>query len=255
MTEINLFPKFIDKAVSPVAESVGDTLSSVWEIVFGGLDFYAKKKSLKREEALRDFKDTLDQKASEIPPEKLVEPALHIIGPALESSKYYFENSELRNMFANLIASSINSDYASITHPSFVEIIKQLSPDEAKIMKSLEDNGLRALLTIKAVNKGDSGFVELKKNFTDIPHTIECNNPELSSSYIENLNRLGLISIDNQILLVDESHYDALINYPEIQSIENYITEKLDRKVEYKKHTFTRTEFGEKFFNTCILSG
>lgn len=252
--EINIVPKFLDEAATPVAQSVGNTLSSVWTMVFGGIDIYAQKVHHKRVLNLNKFKEELEEKVSSIPVEKIVEPPLHVIGPALEASKYYFEDIELRKMFSNLIASSINSDFTSIAHPSFVEIIKQLSPDEAKIFSSLDNNGLNPLLTLKAVSKGPKeGFVEIKKNYTDISYRVGCINPELSSSYIENLNRLGLISIDSQIHLIDETHYDKLIKRHEIQVLINYITSNLDRNVEYKKHSFTRTEFGEKFYIACIL--
>lgn len=254
MTEINLFPKFIDKAASPVAESVGKTLSSVWDIVFGGFDFYAQKTSYKREKALQSFKNSLDQKVSNIPPENLVEPELHIVGPALEASKFYFENSDLREMFANLITSSIDSRKRDNTHPSFVEIIKQLSSDEAKIIESIQGNGTLPLLTIRAVTKDGSGFVEIKKNFSDIPFKVGCAHPELSSSYIDNLNRLGLISVSNEISLVDESRYDPLINMLIIKEISHNIETELNRDVKYHKHTFVRTEFGEKFFDSCVKS-
>ena len=40
-------------------------------------------------------------------------------------------------MFVNLISKSMNSDYIQKVHPSFAEIIKQMSPVDARIFKSL----------------------------------------------------------------------------------------------------------------------
>src|SRR5690625_5459440 len=96
MTEINLFPKFVDEAASPVAKRIGSTLSSVWDIVFGGVDSYAERKDYIRVQKLDNFKQELDEKVNNIPPENLTEPKLHILGPTIEASKYYFENDELR---------------------------------------------------------------------------------------------------------------------------------------------------------------
>ncbi|WP_412095180.1 Abi-alpha family protein, partial [Bacillus haynesii] len=55
-----------------------------------------------------------------MPEENLVEPPLHIIGPTIEASKFYFESDELRSMFSNLIAASIDSETINKTHPAFV---------------------------------------------------------------------------------------------------------------------------------------
>ncbi len=64
---------------------------------------------------------------------------MSIVGPALEASKYYFDEKEIRNMFANLIASSMDSTYNGLVQHSFVEIIRQLSPYDAKLFNTLEE--------------------------------------------------------------------------------------------------------------------
>ena len=50
-------------------------------------------------------------------------------------------SEELRNMYANLLAASMLKDEKENAHPSFVEIIKQLSPDEAKLLKKISESG------------------------------------------------------------------------------------------------------------------
>lgn len=250
MTEINLFPKFIDKAASPVAEKVGDTLSSVWDIVFGGIDIYAKKKGFIREQALNDFKNTLDQKASSVPPEKLVEPDLHIVGPTLEASKYYFENETLREMFANLLGSSMNSDYKSKTHPSFVEIIKQLSPDEARMLKNMSHSRSHPAIGIKySVERGT--YKNFLDDFSLLPYSSGCSNPENGRAYLKNLDRLGLIEIERGVYLTDDYWYADLINHPFIQKQVEFLNSE-KQTYEFKRHTFRLSELGYIFVEICI---
>src|SRR5690606_5835122 len=71
-----------------------------------------------------------------IPEENLIEPPLSIVGPVLDASRYYIEEDDIRLMFSKLIASSMDNRNQTKPHHSFCEIIKQLSPLDAQILKS-----------------------------------------------------------------------------------------------------------------------
>lgn len=86
-------------------------------------------------------KDIYDDGLSSIPEEKIVEPDLMIAGPTLEALKYTYDKDELRNMYLNLLTSSMNKDIEEKAHPSYVEIIRQLTPLDAKVFKRLQDLG------------------------------------------------------------------------------------------------------------------
>lgn len=98
-------------------QNIGATLSDIWYIVFGGISQVAEKRKLKYAFALQEFKKELEEKVSKIPKSKLIEPDIHIIAQALESSKYSVEKDELRHMFTNLISNSLNSDFKQRVHP------------------------------------------------------------------------------------------------------------------------------------------
>lgn len=250
MAEINLFPKFIDQAASPVAKRVGETLSSIWDIVFGGVDFYAKKSNFKREQALNDFKNTLDQKASSIPAEKVIEPDLHIIGPTLEASKYYFESESLRELFANLLISSMHTDFKNKTHPSFVEIVKQLSPDEAKMLKEMNPTSSHAAIGIKYTDNKD-GYNNFVDDFSLLPYSSGCANPENGRTYLRNLKRLGLIEIERDVYFTNDKLYIDLIDHPFIQKQIAFLESK-GLEHQFKKYIFRISELGWDFVEVCV---
>lgn len=138
MVELNLnvndnSKEIIDNIVKP-AYAVSQTVLDIWELCFGGISTYANKIQYKREQSLNDYKNETLEKISKIPPENLCEPQLSIIGPAFDASKYYFEEKELRELFSNLVANSMNKEYIDKTHPAFVDIIKHLSPFDAKLI-------------------------------------------------------------------------------------------------------------------------
>ena len=119
----------------------GEILESVVGL-FNNIVFYpVKKANIYYKNKLENFKNDLENRMKDIPKDKLTEPDLMIAGPALEALKYTYDKEELRNMFLNLLASSMNKDNRDDTHPGYVEIIKQLTPLDAKVFKIIHAKG------------------------------------------------------------------------------------------------------------------
>lgn len=247
--EVNIFPKFLDKALSSPAEAVGNTLSSVWQIVFGGIDSYSDRVNYKRTFNNEQFRKSLEEKIMTIPDENIVEPPLHVLGPALEASKFYFENEQLRDMFAQLIASSINSDTADFVHPAFIEIIKQLSPDEAKILKYIKTDFF-PLLSIFFKTGQTFGMSPVILNFTNIGEKAGCEHPIKTMAYLDNLKRLGLIEFYENSKMADESQYIPLKEHGNMQ--DQYKMASFLGEPVYKESTAKATIFGKIFYSTCV---
>ncbi|WP_267814141.1 Abi-alpha family protein [Staphylococcus aureus] len=56
---------------------------------------------------------------SSVPENNLQEPQFSLLGPALEASKFYISEKTLSNMFAKLIASSMD-DRKKLINPPFI---------------------------------------------------------------------------------------------------------------------------------------
>lgn len=125
------------------AKGPGQALDDMMTLVgFEKLHEVAEKKRAKRDQNIKDYKNSIATEISKIPEENIQEPPLSIVGPALEASKFYIEEEDLRDMFAKLIAGSMDASKSSLSHPSFVEIIKQMSPQDAKLIKQISKNGI-----------------------------------------------------------------------------------------------------------------
>ncbi|MDY4529721.1 MAG: DUF4393 domain-containing protein [Enterocloster aldenensis] len=126
---MDIIPKFLDSALTPVGKEVGERLADIVSLVFTPV----MKAKARRDNNLKLFLEDLDKKVNEIPEDKLREPPLNIVGPALDDvAKFYNDEEYLRKSFAKLIASSMNKD--CYVHPSFIKTIEQLSPDDARII-------------------------------------------------------------------------------------------------------------------------
>lgn len=252
--DINIFPKFLDEAISPVAQTVGNTVSNLWQLGIGShVNFWAQKQSIRQSQAIEHYRKQVEDKMTSIPEENLVEPELHIVGPALEASKFYVQNEELRNMFANLIASSMDSTKAEFAHPSFVEIIKQMSPIDAINMKQFISTDALPICNIiyNIVNGG--GYNIQATNVLLIN-----GNPKLLSSSFNNLDRLGLISINYEEHFVDDSYYNDFYKHPLYLDLTNILETIKSRginkysNISLKKGMARRAPLGMDFIRACI---
>ena len=102
-----------------------------------------------REYNVAETEKLLSQKLKNVDPNKIVQPEPYVAVPALQAISYSMNNDELRNLYANLLSKSMNIDTKDSVHPSFVEIIKQLSPFDAILLKKIADTKETKLGIIK----------------------------------------------------------------------------------------------------------
>jgi Abortive infection alpha len=84
------------------------------------------------------FEDTFPQemgaKIADVPDENLITPPASVAVPALQGLSYTFEEPNLKELYLNLLATASDDRRADQAHPVFAEIIKQLAPNETKLL-------------------------------------------------------------------------------------------------------------------------
>lgn len=250
-----LIPKSVDEAagklMNPTAENAGKTFGDLWYLVFGGISFAADKRKIKYQVALEAFEKSCREKIEAIPEEKLIEPDTQTASIALEESKFCIENAELREMFANLIASTMNSDTAEIAHPSFPQILKQMSPFDAKLFRSLRGitNAAIGEYRKKLSNKGyitlqSNVYLEnLSEDQTDEGRIVR------QATSITLLERLGLINLSYSEVLIDKSRYSRLGK----TKLYNYYQSTLmpSEEIEIENGIISLTDLGKQLISIC----
>ena len=141
-----------------VTKNVGQTFGDIWYLVFGGISHAADKKRMKYSADLKIYEQELTQSINSIPADKYIEPSIQVTAQALENSKYCVESEVLRNMFVNLISGTMNKDYAGNTHPSFPEILKQMSPTDAYVIKEFQFSSRKPIVNYK-IKQSKGGFI------------------------------------------------------------------------------------------------
>lgn len=170
--------------------------------------------------------------------------------PAIQAISYCMNSQELRNMYANLLATSMVSGKKENAHPSFVEIIKQLTPDEAKLLKKISEMGNSFPLVDVKLHTNDGGFITEVHNFTLIAEGV-CDYPNKVFTYIDNLVRLKLIDIPHGVKLNNDDIYFQIESNAEIQKLINSPIPKGFRW-EIVRKKFEVTQYGDCFWETCV---
>ena len=176
------------------------------------------------EEGLMLTSAAIEDKVKKLSPDKIVEPEPYVVIPAIQQLCYCQNNEVLRNLYANLLVSSMNADKKWDVHPAFVDIIKQLSPDEAKIINYVENakNRFMPLIDVKGLDKDrspkDSGHELIITNFTTVGFCV-IEKKENICKYVDNLLRLNLFEIPPTYHLTNPSLYETLKNSPVLSNM------------------------------------
>jgi len=191
------------------------------------------------------------EKLSETPTEEIVEPKPHVAGPALEALRWTGHEDSLRDLYANLLAASMDMKTASMAHPSFVEIIKQLTPDEARLMKYFSTENLFPIIHVRAQSEDGSGYQDILVNFSVLGEAAGCENPNLTPSYLDNLARLGLIQMP-EVHYTAPNVYDELENHPSIVEARKQIDNLESHKSSVEQRIVRTTQLGQQFIKACV---
>lgn len=200
------------------------------------------------------FPNEMQAKAANIPQEKLIEPKAAIAGPALQALAFAHEEENLREMYLELLAKSMNYDSAGNTHPAFVEVIRQLESEEARLLKSALRTNISAIAEIHRLFDGNSSYEVAATNI--LQYSSEAGEPVENArlpAMVDNWVRLGLVRVDYNKSLRANGSYDWVQHRPE------YLREKAahpaEGQISISEGILAVTNFGRQFASVVGLKG
>lgn len=202
------------------------------------------------------FQEDLSEKTAQIPQDQIIEPKASVAGPTLQGLAFTHEEADLKEMYLNLLATSMDQRHASSAHPAFVEIIKQLDGEDAQLTRVILTGPQSSpIAQIRRKKKGETGFTVLRQhlmNLTYVKTNDPYDNPNLPAQ-IDNLIRLGLVTVEYDSYLTDENKYSWINKRPEFIHCTESSTEE-DTEVIFQKGILQRTDLGKKFALAVGLS-
>jgi hypothetical protein len=233
--------KELSKGFLTVAKTINVVLSPLAGVVYG----YDK---------IRDrFFPKIEERLKNVPPENIITPKISVAGPIMEALRYTGSEEALSDLYANLLATSMDKDTATKAHPAFTEIIKQLTPDEAKIVGLFSSRVRIPLIDIKRHYINKTGYVVFFHNHSNLAEMAGCEHPDLVPTYIDNLCRLGLTDIPNGQHLTDPGIYDQLENSEFSMKSKIVIESDANYKCKFDRKGLRVTVLGYQFANACAV--
>jgi hypothetical protein len=228
------------KALTTVGQAVNAVLLPVQGLIWG-----ADKVSVWMNERVAE-------KLKDVPPENIIPPNPHVAGPAIEALKFTAQESELREMFAELLANSINNAKSSDVHPSFVELIKSMNGIDASLIKELANTSPVSLIDIGVKQQNSPGITYISRNVTLLGISAGIKDPWRSIAGIENLERMGLCVIIKHTHLSDESSYNKIKDHPDVKKLIDDNTKDESVSLHLGKGAVEITRFGKVFVSSCM---
>ncbi len=163
---------------------------------------------LKSDQLEKKYTKFIEDAINDVPKQKLTPPKSSIIAPLLDYVKFCFTdepgNDLLQYMFSKLLSSAINQDFSNQIQKSFVEVMRFLSGNEAKLLQWCSDEIKKCSSNIRILDSGD--FFELGvitsfiawdngEKILEIPVTTPGIFPHLNFPVEESLNLLSSLGL------------------------------------------------------------
>ncbi|GEC71959.1 protein of unknown function [Flavobacterium flevense] len=236
-------------AVQPAAKQIGSALETVTKTV--NIALAPIKFLVWGYETIEGFISIkVTEKLKNVPPENIVSPPTSVAGPAIEALRFCGEENEVRELYANLLAAAMDSSTQDLVHPGYVEILKNLCSDEALLLQSFLDKKSYPLLNIRA-EFDNGGTKMIYNNYSHFDRITKLKNKKLTPTYIDNLNRLGITTIPEDVWLHDEGIYKPLENDKSMAVFKKGI-ENFNAKMKLEKRYIKLTNFGKHFVENVV---
>lgn len=245
---IEVYGDLLKPGVKEVGKAIG-TILGLGNTLLMPIALKNEKSKITIQNNLNRFRNKLEK----IPEENIQSVVPEIGVPVLEKLMYVSDET-LVELYTELLTNASNKETCESTHPSFVNIINNLSPKEAKILK-LIDNDVKGIIDINVKVEGKSKPQDQVSEFIFNDKLYDNN----FSAYLSNLVGLGLIEITFSKSLSDISRYEAMEE--EIKSTYSKLPSQLDEELilknlrqgnlHFNRGIVQTTNFGKLFLIAC----
>lgn len=247
-----IIPNIYDDGAKPAIKEMGNFIARPLKLIntlFQPLDVWL----LNKEYNLEKTKVLLAERLKHVAENELVSPAPYVALPAIAALSYSMDSEELRDLYANLLSKAMVLGTKDKVHPSFVEIIKQLSPLDAIVFKEIMESSIKPIIDLYICNIDDKSEIVTIENITWLDREYE-----VVLVALANLARLGLIEIPDGYNYNNDSNYDSVrlsSTYTEIYEKLNYeikTSNLLNHEVKERKKYIKLNALSETFYKICV---
>jgi hypothetical protein len=166
----------------------------------------------------------------------------------MQGLAFSYEEPDLKELYLSLLASAMDGRVSADAHPGFVEIIRQLTSEEARLLRIvLSATSNLPIVEVRLQMPESQGFVALLQHLVPFASSagVPIENPRVTA-IVDNWIRLGLVTADYGIRLTGDERYAWVESRPELVRLKTQ-QETEENKITYERGVLTRTAFGLQF--------
>lgn len=193
------------------------------------------------------------RKEMESVPEDKVVGVTPEIGVPIAEKLAYVTDDRLTSLYVKLLATASNRETLGDAHPSFVNVINNLSPDEARLLEYFVSNDAMPFVLGKADVVSNSSHSIISGSIVPQEALAGLAFPLNMDAYLSNLAGLGLLEVREDQWLSDDAIYAPLQDRHknELEMIIAQNPSYAGRRLDFKKGAVKCTSFGHKFIVAC----
>ncbi|MFT6987211.1 MAG: hypothetical protein ACJAT7_003065 [Psychromonas sp.] len=230
------------KALTTIGQAVNTVLLPVHGMIWGG------------DKIKNWLNERIAKKLELVPIGNVISPNPHIAGPAIEALRFTAQEEDLREMFASLLANSINSETSGNVHPAFVDIIKSMNKNDAITLRELASESAIAIIDIGIINSKNSSINYVARNVSLLGKSENSDQLWCSIRSIENIERMGLCTVIKSAALSDENLYIKIEEDEVIKEIIEHHSVNKSFSPRIDKGALEITQFGKMFVHHALLN-
>lgn len=158
---------------------------------------------------------------------------------------------QLRERFAVLLARSQSPDPPSGAHPAMERIVGELSPDEARILRLLREEGPQPIITVRAAPYLGRGEETVLDHASLVADRAGCHRADEAPAYLDNLTRLGLVRQLSEELPGHED-YDVIASRPEVVAVVEQVTDERSQRARMDRGHVRLSDLGSLLCDICL---
>ena len=248
-----LLPKIYDDLAKPGARQVGKALETVLGLgntILWPMAWANARAKIALERNLERYRESMASTPLEevipVPPE---------LGVPIAEKLAYVRDPSLAELYIRLLNTASNSKTVHRAHPSFVNVINNLAPDEARLLEFLRKNHNLPFLHAIASDTEDRSFVSLEDFILPQRVTALFDFSTNIAVYLSNATGLGLIDVKRGSALRNTKEYETMMD-DKRGMLEHYMQKHRNLKrhvLKYEKGIITVTEYGHLFLLACSI--
>ena len=157
--------------------------------------------------------------------EKFIKPNFQIFANTIDCLKHTFYQEQLRDVVLDILTKACHEDYHHDIHPSYLQIVKELTAPEIDLIKALYDKTIGITALEIFWNEKETGKKMISSNYCDVEMLVPLTSAnEYISLYLDNLTRLSILERRADLSTSDKKILNNLLDkfkaeYPHAEEI------------------------------------